>query len=129
MKANESKIAFIYFQKFFRIWTFQRVAGEKNKKIVSLVTRLTGCGPNVSNRVQPHSVARLPPSPVNESSRNICSTDFWFLGSQKPGKVSTEIALIGSLPTGPNPCWKSHDGGAHDGRLRERPAPAFFRSQ
>jgi hypothetical protein len=49
MKANESKIAFIYFHKFFRIGTFQDVTPEENKKIQRRPTRLSGCTTEVSD--------------------------------------------------------------------------------
>jgi hypothetical protein len=78
VQINESKIAFIYFHKFFRIEPFQRVTSGKNKKICLSLTRVLGCRPNMSNSTRLHSGAQLSPSPVNESSSNICSTDFWF---------------------------------------------------
>jgi hypothetical protein len=38
MKENKSKIAFICFQKLFRIGTFQGVMPDSNKKICPLTT-------------------------------------------------------------------------------------------
>jgi hypothetical protein len=40
MKTNERKIAFISFQKLFRIGTFQWVTADSNKKILSAIS---GC--------------------------------------------------------------------------------------
>jgi hypothetical protein len=40
MKGNESKWAFICFQQFFRIGTFQRVTADSNKKIARRPTRV-----------------------------------------------------------------------------------------
>jgi hypothetical protein len=51
VKTNESQLAFICFQQFFQILTFQCVTGEKNKKILPdesissiCVSRVTLCG-------------------------------------------------------------------------------------
>jgi hypothetical protein len=43
MKTNKSKIAFICFHRLFRIGTFQRVTGEKTKKLLSVCPRVLGC--------------------------------------------------------------------------------------
>jgi hypothetical protein len=43
MKGNERKKAFISFQQFFRIGTFQRVTPKKIKNSSARSTRATGC--------------------------------------------------------------------------------------
>jgi hypothetical protein len=69
MKANERKIAFISFQKLFRIGTFQWVTADSNKKIPSAIS---GCARRFEVRFgdvafssleacqRPGSIRRLP---------------------------------------------------------------------
>jgi hypothetical protein len=61
MQVNESKKAFICFHNFFGIWTFQWVTREKMKKTPRLPSRLSGCGPSMSNSVRFLSDAQLAP--------------------------------------------------------------------
>jgi hypothetical protein len=80
MKGNESKNPFISFYFFFRIWTFQWVTGDSNKKISS--------SPNSRSRLwseipQTHSGAPFPSPPEPQrrpswAAQKIYSTDCRF---------------------------------------------------
>jgi hypothetical protein len=59
----KAKLLSFIFKNFSESGLFKGLRAKKIKKSVSLVTRLTGCGPNVSNSVQPHSVARAAAKP------------------------------------------------------------------
>jgi hypothetical protein len=68
MKGNESKIAFICFQQFLRIGTFQWVMGKKIRKSPLPSTRVSGCesralrapsaAPFLPRRLNPRALSR-----------------------------------------------------------------------
>jgi hypothetical protein len=51
MKENESKIAFIFFHLFFRIWPFQWVMADSNKKVPLRFGSRPGLWVSVSRRL------------------------------------------------------------------------------
>jgi hypothetical protein len=80
MQINESKIAFICFHFLFRIWTFQRVTGEKVKKIPGIPTRVPGCAQNGLR-------APLSPSHALLSLPALCRRDHEFRSAESIRRI------------------------------------------